>query len=202
MALDKLIQSIESEAQREAERILQEAKAQAEHIRQDARKQAQAEAEKRRAARVQQCRQESDQAIAQATLEARNRLLDTRQEWIDKVFAAALQALQGLEPERSRQWLENKLLQVCTRGDEQVLLPEPAKAMVSKDWLQQLNRKLKDKGLAGKLTVKFEKTPFTGGFILKSQQFDVVVTFEELLRQLREQAQAEIHDALFREDDA
>ena len=200
MALDKLIQSIEGEAQREVERILQEAKAQAEQIRRDARKQAQAEAEKLTADRLQQCRQESDQAIAQATLEARNRLLDTRQEWIDKVFAAALQALQQIEPERYRQWLQSQLLQVCTRGDEDVLLPKSAKSVFSPDWLRQLNRKLQEKGLAGKLTMKFEKTPFTGGFILKSPQFDVVVTFEELLRQLREQVQAEIHDALFRAD--
>lgn len=197
MALENLLSGIEAEAQSEANRIVEEAQKEADQILQTARQQAETETADLWTSKISQCRGKADQRIARANLEARKKFLNARQEAIEKVFAEALQELTHLPSERYREWMHQQILNACESGDETLIVSEKDRPRLNDRWLAKVNSDLHKRGKKGALKLRFEDAGFSGGFILIHPQYEVVVSFEEILRTMKGQIQSRIAEVLF-----
>lgn len=197
MALENLLAGIEEEAQSQAIRIVEEAQKEADRILRTARQNAEAEAAGLRAAKISQCQNKAEQQIARSELEARKKILHARQEAIEKAFAEALQELAHLPPERYREWMHQQILNACESGDETLIISEKDRPRLNERWLAKVNSDLQKRGKKGALRLRFEETNFSGGFILVHPQYEVVVSFEEILRTMKGQIQSRIAEVLF-----
>jgi len=197
MPLDKLIQSILNEAEQTASKIISEANENAKKILQEAELLAKKNAEELKKSLIENCEKESARTISQANLLLRNKILEVRQKWIDKVFSDTLGALQKIDKTSYEKWVDDKLLQLCTTGEETILFLEKDSKIFNQDWLNKINNKLNAKGLQGNLKISFINSNFSGGFIIQTPKFEVFVTFDEILQHLRREVQDQINDILF-----
>ncbi len=197
MALEKLLAGIQSEAQGEANRIIAEAQKEADRILQTARQQAEAEAAGLRAAKISQCRSKAEQQIAGAKLEARKKILHARQEEIENAFDAALQELAQLPPDRYREWMRQQIITVCESGEETLVVSKEDQSRLSNSWLKKINDELRKHRKKGAIKFRFEDTGFSGGFILIDPQYEVVISFEEILQTMKGEIQSRVAEVLF-----
>jgi V/A-type H+-transporting ATPase subunit E len=196
MSLQKLLQGIESEAQAEAERILQQARSEAGRIIQEVQKNAELESRQWIHQKIAASQKEAAQKISQARLENRKRILGAQKAVIDQVFDQALQRLGNLDDDQYRKWLKKQIVNASETGAETIKFNPQDKDRLSNGWLGEVNELLDQKGLAGKLRLEFEDTGFSGGFILQHPQYEVVVSFNEILNSLKEKMQFHIAQLL------
>lgn len=197
MSLDTLIASIAREAQAEAERIGQQARDEAARIRQEACDRAQAEAAQRRQARVDACRKETQQQLSQARLQARNRVLEVRQELVEAVFAEALDTLRTMDDEAYRAWMKRRLLDLYRSDEETVVVSENDRGRLTDGWRDEVNAALARAGHPHAVRIEYAPDGPDGGFLLRHPRYEVDVSFGALLDALKKQLRAEIAAALF-----
>ncbi len=202
MSLQKLIASIDGEAGAEADRIVGRAQEEAEQIRQQAGAQAQAEAGKLKKAHLEHCQKEAAQRLSQARLQARNRILEIRQELVDDAFAQAHAALCTMDDDAYRAWMKRQILSLYQSADETLVVPAKDRERLAEGWVQEVNEALIEKGLDGPAQFEFTAAHIDGGFLLKHPKYEVDMSFRALLEGLKTQIRAEVATALFEADHA
>lgn len=192
---DRIIKDAEEEAREivaageaEAGSIIAEAKSQAEEIATRAGERGAAEA-----------REHVRRQLSIRELDARKAVLGEKGRLMDEVFEKAIEELRGKDVKSGYELTKSLLLKVIETGDEEIVLSPEDKKGMSKAFLAGLNEELKKKGLKGEVTTAQDTRPMRGGFILRSGRKETNVTFESMLAVIRDEAELEISDALFKE---
>jgi len=200
MALEDILKKIKSEAEEEAEKILSEARARAEEILSNARREAERLKEELIAEARREAEEHKSRLISMASLDIRKELLQERQNLIDLAFQKALQRLTEMGDDEYRELIERMLLSTVETGEEEIILNERDKARITQGFIQMLNKKLEERGKAGKLTIAEETGDFSGGFILRRGKVEINSTFDALLQAAREEVGVEVSRLLFGEE--
>ena len=193
---EKLIEKIENDAQRDAEKIWQDA---------EDKKQAMREAlmhdiDKRKA--------EIDKLAAQAAVEKKKRLravydleyrkmlLSAKQEMMQKANALALEKLCALSDGQYVALMKDKLL-LCAASGEGTIAVSSDEKRLDKAFLADVNESLKKS--AGKGSVAFADTPadIAGGFIYACGGLEINMSLESLLREAWQDTETQVADVLF-----
>lgn len=192
---DRIIKDAEGEArgivaegEAEAGKIADEARAQAEDITGRAKRRAEDEA-----------REHIRRQISIRELDARKAVLAEKGSLMDQAFERAIQELRRKDVEGGYGLTKSLLLKVIETGDEEIVLSPEDKKNIGASFLDGLNKELKKKGLGGKVKVAEDTRPMRGGFILRSGRKETNVTFESMLAVIRDEAELEISNALFKE---
>lgn len=135
--------------------------------------------------------------IAVAELEARKQKLQAKQEVVDEAFDLALQKLNNLPDIEYQSILVEMISNSIQTGKEEVLLSESDKKRLSPGFIEELNKKLADKGVAANLKISDEHRNINGGFILKSGDIEINNSFEAIIRMNRDDIETEVIKALF-----
>lgn len=136
-------------------------------------------------------------------LETRKNTLASRREVIDEAFQKALSDLCALPEERWAALIRRIVLESAETGRETLLVPEADLSRYRKPFagdtsmLEQLNAALKEKGLAGELTLLETPAKIRGGVLLSGEKYDVNGSFEMLLSLVREDCEREIYHILY-----
>ena len=136
-------------------------------------------------------------------LETRKNTLASRREVIDEAFQKALSDLCALPEERWAALIRRIVLEAAETGRETLLVPEADLSRYRKPFagdtsmLEQLNAALKEKGLAGELTLSETPAKIRGGVLLSGEKYDVNGSFEMLLSLVREDCEREIYHILY-----
>lgn len=197
MALEKLLSGIKKEANIEAECILEKARKEAKEIIQKACQQVEKDITNLQNVMIARCRSEMDQQISLARLESQKRSLNARQVILNEVFNQALQELVNLSTNLYRQWMHDQIINISESGDETLVVSEKDRSRLNGNWLAKVNAYLQKDRKKGDLRMQFKDTDFTGGFILIHPQYEVVVSFSELLKTLRVRIQSKVANVLF-----
>ena len=195
----KLRDRIVRDAEEEARKIVDEGKAEADAITGEAKETA-AEITKRAEARAaDEAKEHVRRQISIRELDARKALLGEKGSFMDQAFEKAMAELRKKDVESGYSLTKSLLLQVIDAGDEEIVLsPEDKKGIGSK-FLGDLNKELKGKGLKGEVKFAEDTRPMKGGFILRSGRKETNVTFEAMIAEMRDDAELEISNALFKE---
>ncbi|MBU7016493.1 MAG: hypothetical protein HXS44_03215 [Theionarchaea archaeon] len=189
MGIEDIKKKILQDAAQEKEEILAEARKKAKEIREEGER----TAEKRKEAIILKANQEATDerhtVLTMERLEARKVLLTEKQKVIEKAFEKALEML-STHPEYS-EIMETLLLDVARGGEELILSPRDRESL-GNGFLKKVN-----KNLSPTLTLSKETRKMAGGFILRTPEMEINESFEERIRALRDEIEAEVARRLF-----
>ncbi|NLL06658.1 MAG: hypothetical protein GX270_12925 [Clostridiaceae bacterium] len=135
--------------------------------------------------------------IAVAELEARKQKLMAKQEVVDEAFELALKKLNNLPDVEYQSILVEMITNSIETGKEEILLSLKDKQRISSGFIDELNKKLLQKGISAKMKISEETRNISGGFILKSGDIEVNNSFESIIRMYRDDIEPEVIKCLF-----
>lgn len=138
-----------------------------------------------------------ERIISNAKLQVRNRKLEAKQQIIEEVFKNAVEKLADLPEQDFLNYIENRILSLDITGEENLILNANGKKIVNKEFVQNINEKLKAKGKQLKISISNETRDFKGGFILEKNGIEINNTFEALVNSIKEQLEYEVASVLF-----
>ena len=192
--IEKIIDRISSDAQREIDDVLAAAQAEAEKITAEYQAQAKAEADDILARGQKAAVERGERLASVAQLECRKEVLRAKQEVIDEAFRLAMDKLTQLPQEAYVSLLADLAVEASSKGNEKLIFSVADRARVGKAVVVAANQKLGDKG---QLTLAQETRPMQGGFILSDGAVEVNCTFETLVRLQRETLSTQVAGVLF-----
>jgi V/A-type H+/Na+-transporting ATPase subunit E len=193
--LDRLIQRIDDESRQRAEEIIMAAAAYEERLLEQTRQKA------LELNRLRLKKAEADLLLlkerrhSSAQLEARNNVLQAKQDIISRVLAEARQQLSVLSSEVFLGFLNDQLLRAVETGNEVLCLNSRCAAKLPDGFLDQVNAMLVKQGHQGRLRISV--VDMQDGFILSRDGVDMDFTFNALLDQQREELEVELARRLF-----
>lgn len=192
--IEKIIDRISSDAQREIDDVLAQARAEAAALTAQYQAQAQAEADEILARGEKAAAERGDRLASVAQLECRKGVLAAKQEVIEEAFQLAMHKLTQLPQEEYVTLLADLAAQAAAKGNETLIFSVADRARVGKAVVVAANQKLGDRG---QLTLSQETRPMQGGFILSDGRVEVNCTFETLVRLQRGALSTQVADVLF-----
>ena len=192
--IEKIIDRISGDAQREVDDVLAQARAEADKILSQYQAQAQAEADDILTRGEKAAVERGERLASVAQLECRKEVLRAKQEVIDEAFQLAMDKLTQLPQEAYVSLLADLAVEASSKGNEKLIFSVADRARVGKAVVVAANQKLGDKG---QLTLAQETRPMQGGFILSDGAVEVNCTFETLVRLQRETLSTQVAGVLF-----
>lgn len=192
--IEKIIDRISGDAQREVDDVLAQAKAQAAEITAKYQAQAKAEADDILARGEKAAAERGERLASVAQLECRKEVLRAKQEVVEEAFQLAMKKLTELPQEKCVALLADLAVQAASKGTESLIFSAADRARLGKAVVVAANQKLGDKG---QLTLSQETRPMQGGFILSDGRVEVNCTFDTLVRLQRGALSTQVADVLF-----
>lgn len=193
--LDKIINQILADAQKEAEAILEKAEKEADNLLCETREELQ------RTQREAEERQEKKRAVSMervrsaADLKRRQSVLETKQEILAKVLEQAYEQLLSKEGE--------EYFSILTKMLHRFVLPKAGEIYFSKQDLERMPESFRDgiaeiaKDRGGSLTIGREAKKIDGGFILVYGGVEENCTFRALFAEKKDELTDQVHTMLF-----
>jgi len=195
--MDKITERILDDARQEAERILEDAQRRAEAIKKESESKAAAVRERLIREYETKASELKGRMISVAQLDMRKKVLEVKQEMIDKAFERCLANIMEMPPKEYRKLMEELLIASVQRGDEEVVFSRLDDSRLGNDFLSGVNGRLTAMGRKGALKAAKEKGSFQGGFILRTGGVEINNTFESMLRIVREEIEPKVAEMLF-----
>lgn len=186
-------------------RIIDEAREEARRIKENAREEAAAIVARAGAEGAGRIDNEVEQAVAAgerirlqrtatARLEARDAVIEAKQELIDRAFAQASERLKTLAGADYANLLAGLIADAARGGDEVIL--DPADAALAKKVIDGANAALKEAGRPG-VSAAAERREIGRGFILRRGAVEENHSFDRLLAGAREEDEARVAKTIF-----
>jgi len=134
---------------------------------------------------------------AVAELESRKQKLSAKQEIVDEAFELTLKKLNNLPDIEYQSILVEMISNSVETGKEEILLSSKDKQRLTPDFIDELNKKLLQKGISTNLKMSDETREISGGFILKSGDIELNNSFESIIRMNRDDMETEVIKSLF-----
>jgi len=135
--------------------------------------------------------------LTEANLNAKKAILSEKQVIIEKVFNKALENILNLEDLEYCKFIKKIILNNVEDGNETIYTSEADKKRISKVFIDDINRELKNKGKKGELTLNASYIQVKGGVIIGSGSIRKNISLELLLQKAREEYETEINNQLF-----
>lgn len=135
--------------------------------------------------------------IAVAELEARKQKLMAKQEVVDEAFEMTLKKLNNLPDIEYESILIEMISSSVETGHEEILFSSKDIKKLSPGFIDELNKRLSQRGIPANLKIPEETRNISGGFILKSGDIEINNSFESIIRMNREDMESEVIKSLF-----
>lgn len=194
MSLADLKEKIIADAETEAREILNEAAVESEAIIEKANM----ELEKLRGQVEKDARRLSDERyqniVTLAKVDGRNREVAKKREMVDLAFDQALEKLRTSSGEKRKALVKKLLLMHPPQGEVKVMTGSKDGKMIDQSFLDAINREIRSNG---KFVLAEPDRQFENGIYLVTDDVEIDLTLEGVLRQVREDIEMEIIGILF-----
>jgi len=136
--------------------------------------------------------------LTEANLNAKKAILSEKQGIIEKVFSKALEDILNLEDREYCKFIKKIILNNIENGNEIIYISEMDKKRITKVFIDDTNRELKNKGKKGELILDTSYIQIQGGVIIGSGNIRKNISLELLLQKAREEYEMEINNQLFK----
>lgn len=136
--------------------------------------------------------------LTEANLNAKKTILSEKQGIIEKVFSKALEDILNLEDREYCKFIKKIILNNIENGNEIIYISETDKKRITKVFIDDTNRELKNKGKKGELILDTSYIQIKGGVIIGSGNIRKNISLELLLQKAREEYEMEINNQLFK----
>lgn len=138
-----------------------------------------------------------ERIISSAKLKVRNDKLAEKQSVMNGVFEEAINRLCSISTEEFESFIKRSILSMDIEGDENLILNEEGLKIIGLEFMDELNKALKDKGLKGEVRLLKKEGNFKGGFLLEKNGIEINSTYEALIESLRDELEFEVAKVLF-----
>jgi vacuolar-type H+-ATPase subunit E/Vma4 len=188
MALKDIEKKIISDAESEAQKIKRTAGDSADALIKEKEK----ELDKRESLAIRQAQKDGEVArieiVSPAKISAKNELLTKKQEMVSGAYKDALTDIKKLG-EKSYKLAMTSLLRSLPKGVSGEIIPRSGKESVTRKAVASFLREQKK---AVSLSVKKGRKDISGGFIFKSQKFNVDFSFETILSGIKDRTESKV----------
>jgi V/A-type H+/Na+-transporting ATPase subunit E len=194
MALAELKQKIIADAEVQGKKITDEANAEAEKIIVKAREDL--------AKLTKQVEKDGDQLaneryqniVTLAKVSGRNKVLAVRQNMVDTVFSKVLDRMKNLSDDKFREFAKNVLSKYPPQEDIKLMVGKKNKSLIGGKFVDELNQSLK---APGKFVLTDADREFDYGFYLVTNWMEIDLTYNGILRTIREEMEMDVIETLF-----
>ncbi len=195
MSLNDLTQKILSDAGMEAEEIEKNASLQADTIISDANSQLEKEREKLRKEAERLANEKYQNIVTLSRIEARNKVLERKQQIINEVFTKVRKKLEEMDATTFKTFAMNLLSNFPPEDKAILVVGKKHKSLIDKDFVQKLNQKVQKKG--GSFVLSDKEPDFNDGFRLVTGDVQIDLSFDSILKSVREDIEIDIIKTLF-----
>ena len=197
MAIKDIKAKIISDAEIEANKIINEATDKTKEIKEEAEKEARDIKSKILKKINQEILFKKGKIITEANLEAKKTVLLEKIKIIDETFKKALENIMNLNDEPYRNFIEKIILDNIDRGDETIFISTLDKDRITKDFIQEINYKLEAKSKKGNINLSSSYLQIKGGVIIGSNDVKKNSSLELIFKKIREELEIKISQYLF-----
>lgn len=195
MNAEQVVQKILTEANAQAEKIVNEAKAKAAELKAGLDTEM-ADFDARTAQLAQDAADDKLQRmLAGARMDSAKQMLAAKVEVLNEVVDRAKKAVNELPDEEYLSWVMTRMKQAVESGDEKVIVGKNENR-INDSFIKKVNREL-GVGFKGNLQLSAERGDFSGGFILSRDKIQINVTTDVVIDNLYESMQIELSQILF-----
>ncbi len=135
----------------------------------------------------------------QREMENRDYLLKRKQAIIEGIFEQTLERLRAFSGEVYEEWLIKVLVEAEIEDEAEVLFSEKDR-ILGERVLEKVREERQKIGKKANLFIADEEALIAGGFILKTQRYEMDQSFEALLKALRGTVEKDLVEILFRDN--
>ncbi|HOJ11568.1 MAG TPA: V-type ATP synthase subunit E family protein [Clostridiales bacterium] len=194
---EKLIEKIMEDARMQAMQNIEQAEKEADSVIKSAKE----EALRKRGSIIEKTEKEVSEKkkrlIAVAELEGRKIKLKAKQEVIAEAFLKAHEKLNLLPQEQYKSMLADMIINMVPEGNEEVIVSKEDKQRLGNDFINLVNKRLKNMKKQGNIKFSEECRNIGGGFILKSGNIETNNSFDTIFRMKYNDIESEIIRILF-----
>lgn len=132
-----------------------------------------------------------------ARLEAKKKLLATRQDLVTQAFDLALVKMATLPARDTICFLSSLAVEAARTGTEELIFSPDDREKLGEEVVAAANQALAAAGKPASLILSRDTRPMRGGFIMKDREVEINCTYETLIRLHRETLSGEVAQILF-----
>jgi V/A-type H+/Na+-transporting ATPase subunit E len=194
---DKIIE----DARNEKEKIIKEAQEKIENMKNQAQKESNAIKNQIMERYKQEANLKEKKIITEARLEAKKDILSEKQAFIDKIFQEAMKRIEKLDDREYAKLMEKLILENVEHGDEEIYIGNQERKLINQDFLNGINKKIKDQGKKGELKFSKKHLPIKGGIIIGTDEIRKNASLEILLEKIKEDIETRLNQFLFQKNE-
>lgn len=195
MSLNDLTQKILNDARMEAEEIEKSASLQADAIVSNANSELEKEREKLRKEAERLANEKYQNIVTLSRIEARNKVLERKQELINEVFAKVREKMDDMDAATFKTFAVSLLSKFPPEDKVILMVGKKQKSIINKDFVQKLNQQVQKKG--GSFVLSERESDFDNGFRLVTGDVQIDLSFDSILKSVREDMEMDIIKTLF-----
>ncbi|MEG6613387.1 V-type ATP synthase subunit E family protein [Pseudoclostridium thermosuccinogenes] len=197
--VEKLISRILEDARAQANANIERAKSEADGIIDAARQKAEQKSREILEKAEKEAVEKKKRLIAVAELEARKEKLRAKQDVIEEAFSIALDKLRSMPDDKYQAILADMIANSSESGNEEIVLSERDKGRISPSFVEEVNDRLRKRGLQANIRLSEQSAAIGAGFILKSGDYELNNSFEAIVKMARDELEMEVAGLLFKE---
>lgn len=197
MPIEDIKEKIISEANINAQKIINNAKDKEREIIEKAEKDAENIKEKILNQIKKEIAISKEKIITEANLEARKNILSTKQEIMNKVFNQALNKIIELDDIKYQNFIKKIILNNVEKGNETIFISSKDKKRINNIFIQKINQELIKNGKEGNLSLSDTFLDIKGGIVIGSGNIRKNSSLELIFEKIREELEGEISKNLF-----
>lgn len=135
--------------------------------------------------------------LAVAGLEGRKETLRAKQDIINTAFNNALEKVCNMPDREYQRLIEEMVVNAAISGGGEIFLSERDTARMDKNFISNINQRVGSSGKSGIWSLSDHAVKTAGGFILKSGEMEINNTFEIMFSMLRTELEGDVVKILF-----
>jgi vacuolar-type H+-ATPase subunit E/Vma4 len=197
MSLEKILEKIIQDSDKEIKKIIDEAESRTSQIIEEGKREAERVVGELTREGIENARKAGERIVTLASLESRKRILGEKQKILAEVYREVEKRIRNLNGRDYREFVKKIMLQSCQTGEELVVVGKNDRKKIDEKLINGINAELVKAGKKGKLKLSSEPASIPDGFILKSGKIEISNSWKNILRSLREKTEDEVIKLLF-----
>ena len=193
--IESIIKRIADDAQAQAQQKIDEAQAEAKQILADYEQQAKTLSQQTQERAQKEAAVIAERVESQSGLIRRNMMLQYKRQAIEQAFQKALEVLCAQENDKQVELLSSAAAKYIT-SDAQVLLNEKDSAAFGQALIEAIGNKLKEQNKPYAVSLSPNPAPIQGGMILAEGNIETNLSYEILIKNMRDELEAEVAKVL------
>ena len=195
MSLEKLLEKIDADGEKKAAEIISAAEKKAAEILLIAKVKKEAAKKEIVAKEAAKMKQDMEGKRALFQIEARKNLLAKKQEILENIYQKAAAEISSLSTSLYQEFIEKRLFSLLEKGEYEITVAANDQERITKDFIEKLNQKLKDKETSLKF-ISFSPS-IKNGFILRQGNIEINSSLEEMIKSKRDALDIKLSKFLF-----